>query len=489
MFALHMTETPVATGAKALRAPEAIPAPDGAVMPDFQTFLGQARGAVQGTAPRAKAGPVVTDEGVLALPIERLPRTGTRTALTGQPPAIAGDLPAQPEDGAAAGQAKPDLDAALLLAAESPATAVPEGKPVADDMEHSPTQMVEHQETVPARALSPDAGTGHAAQMPDLSPSAIPDDGLPQPTSGIASAPAPVDVAEASGETVRTPVDEISEEIGLPEQGGTNTEAPPDLAEDLSGDLTDAPSADLPRDADDPGQDSATPLAAVTEQGALRRAAGEITAQTQTLPEGTDARAPNSADALPRPLQMEQPVGEAAFARVLTEVSIAAAPAPTPAQPAQQSTSPVPVQMQIPLDLSQPDWADRLVEDVSLQAMGRGDTLTLTLTPERLGTMQVRLEMLDGQTHVHFITDTPEAARLLTDAQSRLADLMSRAGVDLGGQSASTGQGGQQNDRPSQGAPMQDGLPVAPQESGAETGGTPSHPAAPVSRSTVDVVA
>ena len=485
MFALQLTETPVATGAKTLRAAEAIPTPGGAVMPDFQTFLGQARGAVQGTGPLAEAGPVVPGEGVLALPIERLPRTGTRTALTGHPPTIAGDLPAQPVDGTAAGQAGPDLDAALPRAADLPATALPEGQPVADDMEHSPTQWVEHQEAVPARALSPDTGTGHEAQLPDLSPSAIPDDGFPQPTSGIPSGPTPIDVTEVPGETARTPVDETSEEIGLPEQGNTETETLPDL----TGDLTDASSADLSRDADDLGQDSVIPLAAVTEQVALRRAAGDIAAQTQALPEGTDARAQTPADALPRPLQMEQPVGEAAFARVLTEVSIATVPAPTPAQSAQQGASPAPVQTQVPLDLSQPGWADRFVEDVSLQALGRGDTLTLTLTPERLGTMQVRLEMLDGQTHVHFITDTPEAARLLTEAQSRLADLMSRAGVDLGSQSASTGQGGQQNDRPSQGAPIQDGLPVAPQESGAEAVLAPSRPAAPVSRSTVDVVA
>lgn len=445
-------------------------------MPDFQTFLGQARGAVPGTAPLAKAGPVVPGEGVPALPIERLPRTGTRTALTGQPPALAGDLPAQPMGALDAEQAGQDGATAHgptpPRAADIPATALPEGQPVADDMEHSPSQLVEHPETVPARALSP---------------SAIPDDGLPQPTSGIPSGPAQIDVTEASGDTARTAVDEISEEIGLPEQGATETATLPDLANGPSIDLTDTPPADLPRDADDPGQDSATPLAAVTEQGALRRTAGEAAAQTPTV--GTDTRAQASAEALPRPLPVEQPVGEAAFARVLTEVSIAAAPIPTPAQPAQQSASPVPVQMQAPLDLSQPDWADRLVEDVSLQAMGRGDTLTLTLTPERLGTMQVRLEMLDGQTHVHFITDTPEAARLLTDAQSRLADLMSRAGVDLGSQSASTGQGGQQNDRQSQGAPMQDGLSVAPQESVAKTAMAASRPVAPASRSTVDVVA
>ena len=121
--------------------------------------------------------------------------------------------------------------------------------------------------------------------------------------------------------------------------------------------------------------------------------------------------------------------------------------------------------------------------------MGRGDTLTLTLTPERLGPMQVRLEMQDGQTHVHFITETPEAARLLTEAQSRLADLMSRAGVDLGSHSASTGQGSQQNDRSAQGAPLQEGASATQQDTAADQMEAPTRPAGLASRSTIDVVA
>jgi flagellar hook-length control protein FliK len=141
------------------------------------------------------------------------------------------------------------------------------------------------------------------------------------------------------------------------------------------------------------------------------------------------------------------------------------------------------------LDMSQANWAEKLVEDVSLQPLGRGDTLTLTLTPERLGTMQVRLEMQDGQTHVHFVTETPEAARLLNDAQPRLADLMSRAGVDLGAQSATTGQGSQQNDRSGQPATVQDMSPDQPAESIEEASSSELRSAGASSRSTVDVVA
>lgn len=191
----------------------------------------------------------------------------------------------------------------------------------------------------------------------------------------------------------------------------------------------------------------------------------------------------------------EQPASDGTTSRVLTEVSVA----PATVSPAAQMTQSGPAAAQThslaqptpALDLSQASWPDKLVEDVSLHPMGRGDTLTLTLTltPERLGTLQVRLEMQDGQTHVHFVAETAEAARLLTDAQPRLADLMSRAGVDLGNQSATTGEGSQQNDRSGQPTTLQD-MPAEPNpEAGPETGAPQGRSAYLSSRSTVDVVA
>ena len=228
------------------------------------------------------------------------------------------------------------------------------------------------------------------------------------------------------------------------------------------------------------------PVMAGGAQIASDRRSGDIPLQTASPSLNAQAREQVQTEAPPRLQTLDQPVGDAAFSRILTEVSVAAAPVTAPAQTVQSSATPAQAQTLPPLDMTQPNWAEKLVEDVSLQPMGRGETLTLTLTPERLGTMQVRLEMQDGQTHVHFITETPEAARLLTEAQPRLADLMSRAGVDLGSQSASTGQNAQQNDRSAQGAPMQEGA-SAPQPEPA--GDSPEAPARSHSRSTVDVVA
>jgi flagellar hook-length control protein FliK len=242
---------------------------------------------------------------------------------------------------------------------------------------------------------------------------------------------------------------------------------------------------DLPLEADLSASDIGLPLMAGPAQTATDRRPKTIADQHLAPSLTAEARSP--AETQSRLQLPEQPAGDSAFARVLTEVSVATA-AIIQAQPTQHNSVPTQVQIQTPLDMSQSDWAEKLVEEVSLQSMGRGDTLTLTLTPERLGPMQVRLEMQDGQTHVHFITETPEAARLLTEAQSRLADMMSRAGIDFGAHSASTGQGAQQNNRSAQGALLQDGA-SAPQDTPADQSEVPTRSAGLASRSNIDLVA
>lgn len=177
----------------------------------------------------------------------------------------------------------------------------------------------------------------------------------------------------------------------------------------------------------------------------------------------------------------------AQFTRALAEVSASSTVVAAPTQHTQTSAAAPQVQTQAALDMSQANWAERLIEDVSLQPMGRGETMTLTLTPERLGTMQVRLEMQDGQTNVHFITDNPETARLLNEAQPRLADLMSRAGVDIGSQSAGTGQGSQHDHPTGQHDLGLSNLLEPPQEIVPEITERPTNSIG--AKSTIDVVA
>ena len=488
MFALQLTETPVATGAKGPRAPEAPLAPAGAVKADFQTYLGQAQTAVAAlgagatvTAPTPQAVP---GEAAAVLPIERVPRTQAGAIAPVQPDALAGTDPVQPVALAHAEIAGPEGHAApdLTLAGDAPTQVLAEGQILAPDMEQMPTPSVPDQEAVPARTLSPDTETGSAVETPGLSPSAIPDAGLPLPASGI-----PSDQTQIATETpVDTPVPEpVASPADLAEEMIQTAELHA-AAADMSERASDPAAPELPLETDPAAPDMGLPVMAGGAQIASDRRSGDIPLQTASPSLNAQAREQVQTEAPPRLQTLDQPVGDAAFSRILTEVSVAAAPVTAPAQTVQSSATPAQAQTLPPLDMTQPNWAEKLVEDVSLQPMGRGETLTLTLTPERLGTMQVRLEMQDGQTHVHFITETPEAARLLTEAQPRLADLMSRAGVDLGSQSASTGQNAQQNDRSAQGAPMQEGA-SAPQPEPA--GDSPEAPARSHSRSTVDVVA
>jgi hypothetical protein len=82
-----------------------------------------------------------------------------------------------------------------------------------------------------------------------------------------------------------------------------------------------------------------------------------------------------------------------------------------------------------------------MVQDIRHGASANLDTLTITLTPERLGPLNIRLETQDGVTHVHIMTETPEAARAIAEAQPRLAEAMARAGLEMGNQSTTTAGG------------------------------------------------
>ena len=108
--------------------------------------------------------------------------------------------------------------------------------------------------------------------------------------------------------------------------------------------------------------------------------------------------------------------------------------------PAPLATAPLPQT----LDLAAPQWPEQMVQDIRQSASAALDNLTLTLTPERLGPLQIRLETQDGVTHVHIVTETPEAARAMAEAQPRLAEAMARAGLEMGSQSTTTtgGSGG-----------------------------------------------
>ncbi|MEQ8900772.1 MAG: flagellar hook-length control protein FliK [Roseovarius sp.] len=187
----------------------------------------------------------------------------------------------------------------------------------------------------------------------------------------------------------------------------------------------------------------AMPLAAplTPAQPETPRAAPAAPPATTTLQQAPGITPPE-ATADPLPAEAPAPIrtGEAAL-------PAAATPAPATPQPI-ADTGPS------RLDMTQAQWAETLVEDITRHAAGPAtERLTLTLTPERLGTLQIRLEMQDGLTHVHIVTETPEAARAVAEGQHRLADALSRAGLELGSQSTQSGGTGRDPGQSGQPAP------------------------------------
>ncbi|MCG7492817.1 flagellar hook-length control protein FliK [Thalassobius sp. Cn5-15] len=106
------------------------------------------------------------------------------------------------------------------------------------------------------------------------------------------------------------------------------------------------------------------------------------------------------------------------------------------------------------------EWPTQLTAMIKeARDLTQGD-IEIALQPERLGRMTIRMEMRENAVAVTIVTDNDASARLLNDNQARLADLMSKAGLDLSQHNASSGQqGGAQTGLGGQGgngAPGQD---------------------------------
>lgn len=120
--------------------------------------------------------------------------------------------------------------------------------------------------------------------------------------------------------------------------------------------------------------------------------------------------------------------------------TVAAPPAPTGQTPQQavQVTAQVPAAAGFvapaPIATDRPGWEGALADRIAAELSGDGQQMDLELAPEHLGRLRIRLEMTDGQAQVRFVTETPEAARVIQQNEHRLSESLSRAGLSLGGQ-------------------------------------------------------
>lgn len=106
------------------------------------------------------------------------------------------------------------------------------------------------------------------------------------------------------------------------------------------------------------------------------------------------------------------------------------------------------------IQASDPEWIEKFVDQIDMLRGDNGTSETrIRLSPDALGTLDVRIAQRDGQTHVQINADQAGARALLADAAPRLADLAQARGLKLN-TSFADGQG-QPSQRQDQGTPTQ----------------------------------
>ncbi len=180
---------------------------------------------------------------------------------------------------------------------------------------------------------------------------------------------------------------------------------------------------------------------------------GEATAEggEATEADGTDApieareavQRREAAGLTPLAVQaLDRPAARAAVEAVVDTAveTVAAATAPTGQTPQQaaQVTAQLPAAAGFaapaPIATDRPGWEGALADRIAAELSGDGQQMDLELAPEHLGRLRIRLEITDGQAQVRFVTETPEAARVIQQNEHRLSESLSRAGLSLGGQ-------------------------------------------------------
>ena len=160
----------------------------------------------------------------------------------------------------------------------------------------------------------------------------------------------------------------------------------------------------------DPGARRDMPLIQQHNQAAERPVTRAAEASAQAQAQATDASVETA-----QTTQASQPLPQSAQA-----VTQASAQTLMPGNPA-------------PIAMDRPGWEGAIADRIEAELSGDGQ-IELDLTPEHLGRLKIRLDMVDGQTMVRFVTETPEAARLIQQNEHRLSETLSRAGLSLGGQ-------------------------------------------------------
>ena len=88
------------------------------------------------------------------------------------------------------------------------------------------------------------------------------------------------------------------------------------------------------------------------------------------------------------------------------------------------------------LNMREADWGRQLIGQIERMVATGSQRIELSLRPKNLGQIQVSLDLRGDQTHVHIVTETAAAARLLGGAEDRLMQVLDQSGYRLSGFSA-----------------------------------------------------
>jgi hypothetical protein len=160
-------------------------------------------------------------------------------------------------------------------------------------------------------------------------------------------------------------------------------------------------------------------------------------------------RGPDVAVGAPRSPRKVDAVALAGSMATFTEVSaVAAAEGPPPAMPtvgATQNAAPpgAPAgMMEAPVDARGPQWQEALAGRVQWLVDQRVGEARIKLNPPELGSVDVKISLVEDKTYVQLTAATAAARDELAQSLPRLRDLFAASGLELGGASVHGGRGG-----------------------------------------------
>lgn len=337
------------------------------------------------------------------------------------------EQPASATDDQAAAKAEP-LDAPVLMepivaaqAMQPPAQApvLPQTPAPAEPLKSAASPVTGA--PAPLAATSTESRGFEPVATPLAPPTPVPQ---PTPASGpaLTANAAPAEPTQPSTPvSVKAPEGSMPAGTPRPEQGPNPTPTP--VAPPAAAPIMMAPqivAAERPERAMDLRQASQPKIKPVTvEKAGVEKAGVQSSGPLPLFPAQAELAMP------------ELTVPSFAASGITLENTVAEAPSPTDASPIN-----IPAGM-APLETDRPEWEADLVSRIAAKFSDEGTSISMELTPDNLGNLEVSLDVRDGQAEVRFLTETREAARLLTQAEGRLSDMLARSGFNLAGQDAS----------------------------------------------------